>query len=204
MCVYLALLLNQALVSNLVTVYQVCFYFIKRPMSFQYENPVDRVVRLRPKPDLGHRILISDFIPSAFVISNCIRPIHSSDRKVIIWSSLSDCTIICIMWMSQCGGTGLYFTELSEVSGPGIDVVPNLSKCPVPLLMLYRTYHSVWYRYWCSHELTEVSGTGMKVCTGTGDTGIHVVMTLSVRYGYWRRTELPEVSCTGNTGGMPR
>ena len=56
----------------------------------------------------------------------------------------------------------------------GIDVVPNLPKCPVPVfdvvqnipkfpvpvLMLYRTYRSVWYRYLCRTELTEVSSTG--------------------------------------------
>ena len=30
--------------------------------------------------------------------------------------------------------------------GTGIDVVPNLRKCPVPVLM-YRTYRSVRYRY---------------------------------------------------------
>ena len=38
-------------------------------------------------------------------------------------------------------------TELIEVSGTGIDVVPNLPKCPVPVLMLYRPYRSVRYRY---------------------------------------------------------
>ena len=38
-------------------------------------------------------------------------------------------------------------TELTEVSGTGIDVVPNLPKCLVPVLMSYRTYRSVRYRY---------------------------------------------------------
>ena len=37
-------------------------------------------------------------------------------------------------------------TELTEVSGTGIDV-PNLLKCPIPVLMSYRTYPSVRYRY---------------------------------------------------------
>ena len=46
------------------------------------------------------------------------------------------------------------------MSGTGIDV-PNLPKCPVPELMLYRTYRSVRYRNWCCTELTEVSGTGI-------------------------------------------
>ena len=31
--------------------------------------------------------------------------------------------------------------------GTGIDAVPNLPKCPVPVLILYRTYRSVRYRY---------------------------------------------------------
>ena len=38
-------------------------------------------------------------------------------------------------------------TELTEVSGTGIDVAPNLPKGPVPVLMLYRNYQSVLYRY---------------------------------------------------------
>ena len=41
-------------------------------------------------------------------------------------------------------------TELTEVSGTGIDVVPNLPKCPVPV-------------YGCCTEFTEVSGTGIDV-----------------------------------------
>ena len=63
-------------------------------------------------------------------------------------------------------GTGLYFAELSEVCGTGIDVVPipdtgtnsgtdvlgidvvpNLPKCSVPVLMSYRTFRSVRFRY---------------------------------------------------------
>ena len=31
--------------------------------------------------------------------------------------------------------------------GTGMDIVPNLPKCPVPVLMSYRTYRSVRYRY---------------------------------------------------------
>ena len=38
-------------------------------------------------------------------------------------------------------------TELTEVSGTGIDVVPNLPKRPVPVLEVYRTYRSVRHRY---------------------------------------------------------
>ena len=35
---------------------------------------------------------------------------------------------------------------LTEVSGTGIEVIPNLLKCWVPVLMSYRTYRSVRYR----------------------------------------------------------
>ena len=40
-----------------------------------------------------------------------------------------------------------YRTELTQVSGTGVDVVPNLPKCQVPALVSYRTYRSVRYRY---------------------------------------------------------
>ena len=50
--------------------------------------------------------------------------------------------------------------ELTKVSGTSIDV-PILPKCPVPVLVLYPTYRS-----------------GMKDCTGTGGTGIHIVPNL--------------------------
>ena len=36
-------------------------------------------------------------------------------------------------------GTGIF--------GTGMDAIPNLPKCPVPVLMLYRNYRSVRYRY---------------------------------------------------------
>ena len=83
-------------------------------------------------------------------------------------------------------------TELTEVFGAGIDVVPNLPKCPVPLYidvvpnlpkcpvpigMMYRTYRSIRYRYWCCSELTEVSRIGMKVYRCR-------------QYRYWYRTTL--------------
>ena len=60
------------------------------------------------------------------------------------------------------------------MSCTGIDAVPKLPKCPVAVLLLYRTYQSVRYRYeslyryrWCRGpyrtELTEVSATGIDV-----------------------------------------
>ena len=51
-------------------------------------------------------------------------------------------------------------TELTNVPGTGVDVVPNLPKCPVPVLEVYRNYQSVRH--------------STKVCTGTG-TGIDTV-----------------------------
>ena len=79
-------------------------------------------------------------------------------------------------------------TELTKVSGTGIDVVPNLPKCPVPVLM-YRNYWSVRYRwYGCRTELTEVSGTGILMSYRTYRSG---------RYRYWFCTELTGVSATG-------
>ena len=79
-------------------------------------------------------------------------------------------------------------TELTEVSGTGTDVVPNLLKCPVPVLMLYRNYPSVRYRYEslyryrryrypCHTELTEVSGTGIDVVPNLPKCPVPVLMT---------------------------
>ena len=62
--------------------------------------------------------------------------------------------------------------------GTGMDVVPNLPSCPVPVLTSYRTYRNVRYRYWRCTELTAVSGTGTKVCAGTAGTGTNVVPNL--------------------------
>ena len=63
-------------------------------------------------------------------------------------------------------GTGIF--------GTGMDVVPNLPKCPVPVLTSYQTYRSVRYRYDSLYryrryrypyrtELTEVFGSGINV-----------------------------------------
>ena len=54
------------------------------------------------------------------------------------------------------------------------------------------------YRYGCRTELTEVSGTGMKVWTGTGGTGIHIVPNLP-------KCPVPVIPAVYEyTGGMPR
>ena len=65
-------------------------------------------------------------------------------------------------------------TELTEVSGTGIDVVPNLPKCPVPVLEVYQTYRST------------------KVCTGTGTgtgTGTHLNTYTGSTGGIYRRQD---------------
>ena len=60
------------------------------------------------------------------------------------------------------------------MAGTGIDFVPNLPACPlpvcksvpvpsVPVSISYRTYRAVRYRYPYRTELTKVSGTGIDV-----------------------------------------
>ena len=73
----------------------------------------------------------------------------------------------------RCTGTGSGTYVHTGTAGTGIDVVPNLPNCPVPVLISnlpkctipvltsHRTYRSVRYRYGCRTELTEVSGTGI-------------------------------------------
>ena len=105
-----------------------------------------------------------------------------------------------------CTGTG----------GTGIHVVPNFPKCPVPVLMSYRTYRSVRcrysrYRYGCRTELTQVSGTGIDVVPNILKCPVPVLMYRNYRsvwyryeslyryrrYRYPYRTELTEVSGIG-------
>ena len=106
--------------------------------------------------------------------------------------------------------------KLTEVSGSGIDVVPNLMKfplpvlmpyrtlrsgtdvvpnspkCPVPVSMLCETYRSIRYRYWCRIELAEISGTGINAVPIFPKCVVPVLMS----YRTYR------VSDTGNTGGI--
>ena len=65
------------------------------------------------------------------------------------------------------------------ILGTGMDV-PNLSKFPVPVLMSYRTYRSVRYRYWCCTELTEVSGTGIDVVPNLPKCPVPVLKSVPV------------------------
>ena len=98
--------------------------------------------------------------------------------------------------------------DLSKLYATSSDVLPNLPICELTEVsgngMEVRT------------EITVVSGTGMKLCTGTGGTGMKLCTVpvvpvsisyqtyRSVRYRYWYRTVFTEVSGTGDTGDMPR
>ena len=68
------------------------------------------------------------------------------------------CRYGCGTEVTEVSGTGIdvvpklpkcqvpvWITELTEVSGTGIDVVLNLPKSPVPVWLSYRTYRSVRY-----------------------------------------------------------
>ena len=98
------------------------------------------------------------------------------------------------------------------ILGTGIDFVPNLPKCPIPVLVLYRNYRSVRYRceglyryrryrYPCRTELTDVARTGIDLVPKLAKSPIPVLMSYRsyrcVRYRYYCRTELTEVSGTG-------
>ena len=48
------------------------------------------------------------------------------------------------------------------MSGTGIEIVPNLPKCRVPVLKSYRSFRSVGYGYWGRTEVTKVSATGIE------------------------------------------
>ena len=61
-------------------------------------------------------------------------------------SSLNIARSCCTGYTGTRGSFG-GSTELTEVSGTGIEVVPNLPKCRVPILKSGRTHRSVGYRY---------------------------------------------------------
>ena len=83
------------------------------------------------------------------------------------------------------------YRTFTEVSGIGIEVVPNLPRCQVPVLRSYRTYRGVGYRHRAHTELTEVSGTGIEVVPNLPRCRVPVLRS------YRGRTELTEVSGTG-------
>ena len=103
-------------------------------------------------------------------------------------------------------------TELTKVSGTGMDVVPNLPKCGVRVWMSYRTYQRVGEGYGCFIKLTKGVGYGTAACTRTrtrphvfqqGRTRYQGILQReyrtyqSVGYGYGCRTELTKGSGTG-------
>ena len=93
------------------------FHLLERPMTLcDLEIRWTESSDYEPQPDLSHRILKWGFIPSSFAISDCKRvrrPIHLSDRKVIVWTSESDGTMIgLVCWwyslvLAGCCRTGL-------------------------------------------------------------------------------------------------
>ena len=171
----------------------------------------DRPNRQIKSDDLGHRILKSDFIPLDFAtMSNCIkRPDQfvtskSTNLKVRIGSHKKH-----LFWCQNMAVPGWCRPKLTEVSGTGIDVVPIpvptpvLTSIPVPgwpVLMSYRAYQSIRYRYWCT-ERTEVSGTGIDAVPNLPKCSKPVLMLYrsyrSVWYRYWCCTDLSEVSGIG-------
>ena len=130
------------------------------------------------------------------------------------------------------GGANFGTDAHTDTGGTCIDVVPNLPKCSVPLLMRYRAYRRVRYRHYRRTELTEVSGIGIDVIPNLPKCPVPVLMyrtyrSCSVpvvmlyrtyrsvwyrhdslhwyrRYRYLCRTELTEESDTGITGGIYR
>ena len=109
------------------------------------------------------------------------RPPHSSSFSFVFYNGKTSMVLrtvrnksrVCSVRNPHSRYRYGFRTELTEVSGTGIHVVPNLPKCPVPALM-YRNYRSVRYRYEslyryrqyrypCRTEVTEVSGTGIDV-----------------------------------------
>ena len=103
----------------------------------------------------------------------------------------------CVRYVAGVLGTGMD-VELTEVAIAGIDVAPNLPKCPVPVLKLYRNYRSVRYRYEslyryrryrypCGTELNKVSSTGIDVVPNLPKSGTVLMLYRtyrSVRYRY--------------------
>ena len=91
-------------------------------------------------------------------------------------------------------------TEVTEMFGTGIYVVPKLPKRPVPALM-YRTYRSIRYRYGCRTEVIEVSGTGIDVEPKLPKYPVpYSCRTELTKVSATGRTDPTEVSGTGNTG----
>ena len=77
------------------------------------------------------------------------------------------------------------YTEYTEVSGTGIELLENSPICRVPVSTFYRTYRSVGYRYRLFTAHADVSGTGIEY-----RYRIHVELTEVSEYRYRVRTKL--------------
>ena len=80
------------------------------------------------------------------------------------------------------------------MSGTGIEVVPYLPKCRVPVLKSYRTYRSVGYRYRGRTELTEVSGIGIELVQYLPKCRIQVLKLYSTYRSVGYRYFVPSLS----------
>ena len=150
-------------------------------LIFRFENPMDRVVRFRPKVWAKIWLGPSDFEIRFYPIGFGNIGLHkktdpfirskSKNLKLGIGSRKNQPYFDDLIWwyrvdvmpiLPKYPVQGWCFTERSEVSGTGIDVVPipvpapvqtgievvpNSPKCLVPILMSYRIYRSVRYRY---------------------------------------------------------
>ena len=144
-CVYLALLL---LCTRLSSVTQLHVYLIKRPRPFRFENPMDRVVRFWAKIWFGPSDSQIIFHPIGFCnirLHKKTDPFIRSKRKNLTLG-IGSRIRICLILMSQCGGTGLMSYRSYRSVRYRVDVVTNLPKCPVPVSMLYRYRYQLRYR----------------------------------------------------------
>ena len=132
-------------------------------MSFRFENLMDRVVRFSAKIRLGPSDSQIIFHPFGF----CNIGLHKKTDPFIRSKSknlkhgIGSRIRICLISMSQCGGTGLTYRSY---------------RCVRYGFVVYRTFRSVWCRYRCCADTGTNSGTD--VHTGTGGTGIDVVPNL--------------------------
>ena len=146
-----------------------------------------------PAPHPNYRIYYNSIRLALAHIRECV----FANRLIASFFCMNDASVCSVRYRYSRYRYGC--TEITEVSGTGIDVVPKLPKCPVPVLMLYRTYRSVLYRYESLYryrryrygyrtELTGVSGTGIDVVPNLPKCPVPVLMSSrnyqSVRYRY--------------------
>ena len=95
-------------------------------------------------------------------------------------------------------------TELTKVSGTGMDVVPNLPKCRVRVWMFYQAYQRVGYgTISCTYTRTRPRVFQQDRIPYQGNLPLAYRTCQSVGFGFGSRIKLTEVSGTGNTRGTP-